>query len=143
MESSITNLSISIKNAVNQTSLLSEYYDKNATVVIFNPNVTEPPVDTSEYCRLINSIKIYTENIPPFPEAAVVKEKMQSMTSVKEKDFELHLLSLPLWLWLVLLPLGIAAMCYRYFRLASLTGKLNEIYSKLNTIDFLLGTQGR
>ena len=73
----------------------------------------------------------------------MLNEQMDSMTMIIEKDFELYVLNLPLWLWLVLLPLGIAAMIHRYYRLASLTGKLQEIYSKLNTVDFLLGTQRR
>ena len=32
-----------------------------------------------------------------------------------------------LWLWLVLLPLGIAAMIHRYYRLASLTGSYGDL----------------
>lgn len=143
MESSINSLSVSIKNAINDTNMLIEYYDRNTTVVIFNPNATERPVDSAEYCRLIESIKNYTKDIPSFPESKMIKEKMGSMTSITEKDFEIYMLALPLWLWLVLLPLGIVAMCYRYYRLAFLTGKLREIYSKLNTVDFLLGTQAR
>lgn len=143
MESSINSLSVSIKNAVNITNILIEYYDNNTTVAVFNPNATEPPAEAPEYCRLIDSIKEYSRNLPPFPEASMVKGKMDSMTDIVEKDFELSILSLPLWLWLVLFPIGIIALCYRYYRLASLTGKLQEIYSKLNTIDFLLGTQSR
>ena len=45
MESSINSLSVSIKNAVNTTSQLIEYYDNNTVIVIFNPNATDlPPI---------------------------------------------------------------------------------------------------
>jgi hypothetical protein len=134
----LSNLSVSIKSVCNETNNFISYLDKNIFNLIFYPNIIEADLASDDYCKLLKSIKNYATDLPSIQDNTNIKEKINELPDIQEKEFKFYSSSIPIWILYIVFPIGIIIWINYYLKITRLIDRLRITSTKLGTIDFFL-----
>jgi hypothetical protein len=136
--SQLENLKISVGSLMNETKRVLQLLISKHTDLIFFYNILLADIDYENYCSLYDSIKEYAATIPSDANTGIIKEKIQELPSLSNKDFAYSNFHFPTIILFLLLPLGIIVWIINFIHVTKLIDKMRSIERTLGTADFML-----
>jgi hypothetical protein len=134
----LENLKISVDSLMTETKRISQFLSTKQVNLIFFHNILQADIDYKSYCSLYAAIKSYSNAIPPDADTQILKEKIEELPALSQKDFAYSPVSVPTILLFLVLPLGIIVWIINYVHINALSDKMRSIERTLGTVEFML-----